>query len=341
MRVLALTRKPDSPSFEQRVLNHIDPLDRRGVAVQWRYLPKDGREKRQVIRMLGDFDLVWWHRYLIPPFSSGRWRRAARCIVFDFDDPITYSTHGSGRRANLSRSIKFAAFLKRCDAALAGSEYLAGLARRYCPRVLVQPMAVELPDTLPERRSPAGAVELLWVGSRSTTRFLESLLPVLDRVGELRPSVRLRVVGHREIPPCRMEVDFRPWSRDEQDRALAECDVGLCPMPDTPWARGKCPYKVLQYMAWGMPWVGSVVGESVVAAGGDGADKPRGLCAADSDGWVSALLDLIDNVDLRSRLGRAGRIYVEKNHSRDGLSDRLAAALRDIAAAAGNLRVRD
>ena len=77
----------------------------------------------------------------------------------------------------------------------------------------------------------------------------------------------------------------------------------------------------------------SAVGESVVAAGGDGADDQRGLCAAGHEEWVSALLRLIDDVDLRTRLGRAGRAHVQKDHGRQVLSDRLAAALRHVAAA--------
>jgi len=158
----------------------------------------------------------------------------------------------------------------------------------------------------------------------------------LGRVAGLRPGVRLRLVGHEPIAFGGIEVDFRPWSPGEQDLALRECDIGLCPMPDTPWTRGKCPYKVLQYMAHAMPWVGSAVGENLRAAGAPDGPDTRGLCAATDDEWVSALLRLADNVELRKRLGSAGRAYVEGNHDRGVLADRLAEAFRGIAAAARN-----
>jgi len=98
-------------------------------------------------------------------------------------------------------------------------------------------------------------------------------------VAGLRPGVRLRLVGHEPIAFGGIEVDFRPWSPGEQDLALRECDIGLCPMPDTPWTRGKCPYKVLQYMAHAMPWVGSAVGENLrCGRGARRAGHARAVC---------------------------------------------------------------
>jgi glycosyltransferase involved in cell wall biosynthesis len=265
------------------------------------------------------------------------------------------------------RRIKFAWTLRRCDGAIVASRYLADLAGRYCPQAWVVPMAIDLPCStgiLPvsgasssvsslaqqqqqqqQRRhgqdahateerhgqdAHATQVQLLWLGSRSTQKYLREIAPALAEVGRLRPDARLRVVGHEEFAAAPLNVDFRRWSPGEQELALGECDIGLCPMPDTPWTRGKCPYKVLQYMAAGMAWVGSAVGENLVSAGAADGPDPRGLCAATDEQWVSALTRLIDDAALRRSMGASGLVYVRRIHEREMLADRLAEILRGV-----------
>jgi glycosyltransferase involved in cell wall biosynthesis len=175
-------------------------------------------------------------------------------------------------------------------------------------------------------------VQLLWLGSRSTQKYLREIGPALAEVGRLRPDARLRVVGHEEFAAAPLNVDFRRWSPAQQELALVQCDIGLCPMPDTPWTRGKCPYKVLQYMAAGMVWVGSAVGENLVSAGAADDPDPRGLCAASDEQWVGALTRLIDDAALRRSMGASGLMYVRRIHEREMLADRLAEILRDCTA---------
>jgi glycosyltransferase involved in cell wall biosynthesis len=329
LRVLAITRKPDSPSFEQRVLRYVEPLRRRGIDVEVRTLPKRRDERQALRRLTGGFGVVWWHKHLTAPTRAGAWRRAARRIVYDFDDPVFLSTHPGRIRGQLGRRIKFALWLRRCDAALAGNEVLAERARRHCPRVHVVPMGIDLGPPPPER--PATETpELLWMGSRATTRFLRGVLDALEKLAAGGRAVRLRVVGHEVVTGQSVQVDYRPWSPQAQADALRECHVGLCPMPDTPWTRGKCPFKVLEYMAAGLPWVGSPVGENVTLAGSAG--RARGLCAGTDEQWVEALSRLLHDADLRRRMGVRGREYVERHHGREALADRLANLLRRIAA---------
>lgn len=329
LRVLAITRKPDSPSFEQRVLRFIEPLATRGVDVQWRELPKDGRGQQSLRRFAGEFDLLWWHRHLTPPMRTGGWRRAARRLVYDFDDPVFFSTHPGRIRGRVSRRLKFALWLRRCDAALAGNEYLAERARRHCRQVHIVPMAIDI-GAAPAQRGDEGMTELLWMGSRPTTRFLRGLMPALEKLASRRTDWRLRVVGHEKVSAENFDVDFRQWSPHVQLDALRQCHIGLCPMPDTPWTRGKSPFKVLEYMAAGLAWVGSAVGENIVFAGE--GDEQRGLVAGDDEQWIEALSRLLDDAGLRRRMGSLGRAYVENNHAREAVADKLASLFRSIAA---------
>ena len=304
---------------------HVEPLAELGVDVTIAVIPRIRTQRRELIRSLARFDGVWLHRYLIPPWSLRPWRRAARRLVIDFDDPILYSTHGLG----LSRRLRFAYLLRRCDGATVANDYLAARTGRYCPHVAVVPMAVDIP-ALPPRAPRTGPVRLLWLGSRSTLPYLRDLAGVLAPLVEIRPQIELRLIGPQALSAGGLRVDYRPWSQQEQERALRECDIGLCPMPDTPWTCGKSPYKVLQYMAYGMAWVGSAVGEIVALAGPEGSEA-RGLCAASSEQWVAALTHLVDDGALRARLGDCGRAYVQERHSRERVCSLLAETWRRVA----------
>ncbi|MCF6355889.1 MAG: glycosyltransferase [Candidatus Polarisedimenticolaceae bacterium] len=325
--MLAITRKPHSASFEQRIWNHIELLRYQGIDVTVRVYPKAIREQAAVLVESKGYDLVWWHRHLLPLWRLHQLRKSAKRIVFDFDDPVGFSTRTHGR--SFMRSRRFAALLRACDAAMVGSCYLEKLALSYCANVYRIPMAISLPDVRSKPDLQKKGIELLWLGSKSTQKYLEALRPALERIGELRPDIGMRLVAHKPMSFGALKTVFVQWSPEAQEQALQECDIGLCPMPDTPWTRGKCPYKVLQYMANGMPWVGSAVGENIITAGVAGSSDQRGVCATGADEWVQAVVVLADNSQ-RPHLGANCREYIAQHHEREKVAEQIAATLRGI-----------
>lgn len=329
LKVLAITRKPHSASFEQRIHNYIEPLKAYGVDVTVRIYPRELAGQSAVLAEAGEYDVVWWHRHLLPWWRLRVLRRNAKYLVYDFDDPVCFSTRGSGR--SFVRRRRFAALLKAVDAAMVGSHYLHDLAVPYCKSVTIVPMAISLPQPAVDMRPVKDKIELLWLGSESTQKYLETIRPALEALGEQRPDMRLRLVAHRPMSFGRLSVDFVQWTPETQECALRECDIGLCPMPDTPWTRGKCPYKVLQYMAYGMPWVGSAVGENLVAAGEPRSSTQSGLCASDTAEWVKAILTVACNSSQRRLLGSNGCNYIVQNHERKKVAERVASVLSSSA----------
>ncbi len=328
LRVLVITRKPNSASFEQRIKNHIEPLRAYGVEVDVLVYPRSIIEQFKVMAVAKQYQVVWWHRHLLPRLQLWWLRRCSRHLVYDFDDPLCFSTREDGH--SFIRRRRFAALLKACDAAMVGSHYLSDLAQEHCDNVHLIPMAISLPPPPPPRHRH-DSTELLWLGSESTQKYLESIRPALERIGEIRQDIRLRLVAHRPMEFGKLPVEFVQWSYETQEKALLEADIGLCPMPDTPWTKGKCPYKVLQYMAYGMPWVGSAVGENLASAGEPGTQMQRGYCAQTTDEWVSRIVELADCSE-PERIGMAARSYIESTHERSQIAARIASTLKQVQA---------
>ena len=328
IRIIAITRKPESPSFEHRITRYRKGLTEYGIELTFQTLPRSVRGQWQVLKDMRRYDGVWWHRHLLSPWVSTRLHKGTPPIVFDFDDPLVYSARGGGQHS-WSRQILFSRMLRRSSVALAASKSLADLALPFCPSVVEIPMAVDIPTRIESPvRATNKCLELLWLGTEKTQPYLDLIRRPLMDLG-YRKDVKLRLVAHKPMTFGDLEVDFRPWSANEQTMALQACDIGLCPMPDTVWTRGKCPYKVLQYMAHAMPWIGSAVGENRIMAGSN-LKEQRGLCASSNDQWMQMLVQLTQDANLRRTLGNQSYKYVVGNHCRSILINRLAKTWRNV-----------
>ncbi len=168
-------------------------------------------------------------------------------------------------------------------------------------------------------------VTLGWIGSPSTWAFVKPLVPLLSQAAQ-RYDLALRVVGagpQAEIPP---RFSFLPWSEPEEIALIQGMDIGIMPLPDEPWARGKCGYKLIQYMACGLPVIASPVGvNSEIVDHGE-----NGFLAATPQEWAKAIAALAGNAELRRRMGEAGRVKIERAYSLAVHGPRLAGMIRDV-----------
>jgi glycosyltransferase involved in cell wall biosynthesis len=164
-----------------------------------------------------------------------------------------------------------------------------------------------------------------WIGSPATTPHLASLAPALASLRDL-PGLRVDTVGAAPFGIEGVEVTHRPWSEATEPADIARFDVGIMPLPDDPWSRGKCGYKLIQYMASGLPVVASPVGanQRIVEHG------VNGFLASDPGAWTSSLRTLYANPALRARFGAAGRERVVAQYSRDVVAPRLVALFESL-----------
>jgi len=275
-------------------------------------------------------DVVWVEKELWPwaPAWLERLAWGRRPVVLDYDDAVfhSYDLH----RSRLARALfggKIDRLMRSAAIVVAGNDYLAQRARQAgAPRVELLPTVVDLRRYAVAARSalPDGPLRIGWIGSPATIAYVRQLAAPLAALATKRRIV-LRLIGATLDLPG-VPTEHVPWTEAGEVQAIAELDVGVMPLPDSPWERGKCGYKLIQYLACGVPVVASPVGvnTAIVQPGQNGY-----LAATDAE-WVQALTCLADDAALRRRLGAHGRALVESRYSLQVAAPKLAAWLHEL-----------
>lgn len=274
-------------------------------------------------------DLAWIEKELWPwaPAWLELWLMAGRPFVLDYDDAV-FHTYDRHRNPLLRRlfGCKIDRLMRAATLVVVGSAYLGERARAAgARRVEWLPTVVdhERYATGTHARPDDATLRIGWIGTPATVGYLRPLAAALAELARRRRIVVHLIGATLEMPG--VEVRAIPWSEDDEVRAIAELDVGLMPLPDTPWERGKCGYKLVQYMACGLPVVASPVGANRDIVD-DGVD---GFLAHGDDAWIDALCRLADDPALRHRMGQAGQAKVRARYSLQAAAPQLARWLRE------------
>ena len=315
-----------SPLFDDAYLQSLYSTGRaqRGNVLQ-AYL-----RRLRTLFTLRDYGLLWIEKELFP-FLPGSVDQLLQHLgapyVVDYDDATfhRYDQHRSVVvRVLLGRRL--IPLLRGASLVTAGNAYLADYARRAgAADVREFPTVVDIADYAVDSAPKGDEVRVGWIGSPSTAQYLGLVRGPLRQLAAELP-VRLVVIGAREIPKMDVPVEFHDWSADRESALLGTLHLGIMPLRDGPWERGKCGYKLIQYMACGKPVIASPVGVNPVIA-----TPAVGLLAADESEWLTALRTLASDLALRRKLGRAGRKVVETDYSLQTRGPQLAKQLAQLA----------
>jgi glycosyltransferase involved in cell wall biosynthesis len=216
------------------------------------------------------------------------------------------------------------AVMRRASVVCAGNEYIAEHARRAgASRVELVPTVVDLPRYGATALRAPGPFTVGWIGTPLTAGYLDAIAPALREVAGAR-TLRLCAVGASPFRLDGVEVETPPWSEDSEAAMIRGFDVGVMPLPDSPWERGKCGYKLIQYMASGKPVIASPVGMNRTLV----REGENGFLADDPASWARALTTLCDDPERRAAMGAAGRRLVAASYDLRVQLPRLAEIIR-------------
>lgn len=277
------------------------------------------------------FEVVFIQKKLLPVPILRLLRRLNPRLIFDFDDalftrPSDLTEAAFAERAE-ERTHRLGETLRAARAVVAGNRYLAEYARSRNPRVVVIPTAIDLErlPPVPARRPAADRVVIGWTGRSATLGYLDVLGKAMGALCQ-RAGGRflLRVVADRvdrspyAIPG--VPVENVVWTPAAEYTVIDGFAIGVMPLPDDPWSRGKCGFKLIQCMSRGLPVVASPVGANCEIV----RDGANGFLAASEAEWTEKLATLIEDAALRERLGKAGRETVVASYSFQAIIPKLA-----------------
>jgi len=250
-------------------------------------------------------------------------RKVSDRLVFDFDDAIFCNSDGSYSRTRMTRFIKTATM---CDHIFAGNAYLAEEASKYNPAVTVAPTSVDTNKYALPRQNKPGTTVLVWIGSSSTRKYLEQALPFLEQASRVIPNLQLDVIADFELKSDHLTINSIAWSESSEAAALSKADIGIAPMPETDWTKGKCALKVLQYMAAGLPVITSKSGVNAYVV----EDGVNGYLVSDDAQWSEQIALLSkDKRDLQE-MGLAGIRRVKSEFDIEVVFQKLLAVLTNL-----------
>jgi glycosyltransferase involved in cell wall biosynthesis len=226
------------------------------------------------------------------------------------------------RFASGQRRLRFLRMARHADHVIAGNAYLADRARRATTHVSVIPTVVDVDHYRGD--GEVGREPIVgWMGTRINLMYLATLAEPLARLAARRPEMQVKIVTDGSVTLPGVPLVVKQWRPEEELVDLRSFRVGIMPMPDDPWTRGKCGVKLLQYMAAGVPAVCAPVG----ANAGIVQDGVNGFLARDDDEWITRIGELLTDPAHGRALGAAGRRTVEQRYSVAVQLDQLLAVL--------------
>ncbi|MBM3252135.1 MAG: glycosyltransferase family 4 protein, partial [Candidatus Omnitrophica bacterium] len=231
----------------------------------------------------------------------------------DFDDAIFLASSSLPNSfiERFKNPDKIGRVIKMSEYVIAGNGYLANFALKFNRKVTVIPTCIDTDKYYPQAKNGLDKIVIGWIGSITTLKFVDLIEEVFRELSIKFSNLWLKTVGGSIQIKGVPNVICKPWSEKDEIEDLKSFDIGIMPMPDNEWTRGKCGFKAILYMSMGIPCVCSAVGVNKEII----TDGINGFLANTEDDWLEKLSLLIKDYDLRKNIGLAGRKTIEEKYS--------------------------
>ncbi len=315
-----------SPFFDKRYVNYLFS-DRLSIKL---FNPIGSYFKRtSELFFNGSYDLIWMEKEAFPWIPASIEKLLCKTsvpYVIDYDDAIfhRYDQHSNFFvRRSLSRKIS--QIMARSTTVVAGNQYIAGYAEKHgARRIEILPTVVDTDKVIQKTFFKNDSFTIGWIGSPSTSRHINVAVPALNQLCQDK-HIQFSAIGAHKKDVNEIQCQLIPWKQETEFQEINHFDVGIMPLPETPWERGKCGFKLIQYMACGLPVIASPVGmnKDIVDHG------VNGFLADGVDDWIEYLEVLKENPDLCRKMGEAGRKKVENDYSLQAIAPKLVELLKE------------
>jgi glycosyltransferase involved in cell wall biosynthesis len=328
MRIIFLTHSSDQ-GHRFRVEQYFPYLIAHQVEPKWQPLSGSWRDRLILYRQLPSFDVVCIQRRLLSPFEFYWIRKKSSKVLFDLDDAIMYRSSSSPHPHSLSRWLKFRWMVKGSDAMTVGNQFLKNEVLKVDrqKKVFVIPTCIDT-NLYPKKKRISNRQEIIlgWIGTKGNLKYLKKLEPVFETIRQRFPQAKLKIVSNDFYDPSHLSTIKKPWKLEEENEDLISFDIGLMPLNDDLWSKGKCGLKIIQYLSVGVPAVCTPVGiNSDIIKDGE-----NGFWATNDQEWVDRLTTLIQNQELRYQMGLKGIETVEREYSLGVISEKFFHVLQSL-----------
>lgn len=341
MKLLFLVPYPleKSPSQRFRFEQYFDTLVDKGHTIEvqsfltdfgWNIIYSDGHRFKKALAVISGFarrfvvlpmaaraDFIFIHREAAPLGPPAfEWiiaRILRKKVIYDFDDAIWMTdrtNEGSLARALRHRS-KVGSICRWSYKVSCGNEFLCDYARRFNQHVVYNPTTIDTRYHLAKSKSRPERITIGWTGSHTTLKYLSMIVPVLIDLENKFPGLDFLVIANKKPDLPLKSLKFLQWNETTEIDDLNKIDIGIMPLPDDEWSKGKCGFKALQYMSVAIPTIASRVGVNTRIIEND----VNGFLCSTAEEWRNAIERLIHDEQLRERIGQQGKSTVEKNYS--------------------------
>ncbi len=310
--ILFLIQGRNVASSRYRILQYLPYLNRENIKTEVADFARKASEWPKVLKKVRKSDVLVIQRKQIGFMKTKMLKKISRKIVYDFDDTLWVKSARHGKNQSMSRNLKFKWMVDLADEVIAGNTFLAERALKYNPNVTVIPTPLDL-SRYSIRSYPNTSDEVIigWIGAHGSIHYLKRIIPILEKIHAMNPKIRLKVICDTFPSSRTLPIEKVTWNEKTEVDHLKTMDIGLMPLMEDEWSRGKCGLKVLQYFAVGIPAVATPVGinRDIVK------DGETGFWARTEKEWIDRILLLASDPSLRRTMGLKARETVENYYS--------------------------
>jgi glycosyltransferase involved in cell wall biosynthesis len=319
VKILFVTKEIGDPATRYRVLPLQTRLAEYGIETTLCDNTDGVTGKVRLLSSAWGTDLVFIQRKLFTPWLILVLKKLCNKIVFDFDDAIFCKSNGE---PSSTRMRRFQKTIESSDLVIAGNRYL--MEQCGSASTVVAPTPVD-EQSYPQKIKKDAAIVMVWVGSRSTRKYLEAYRDTFESIGSENPGVVLKVISDFEFTLENLKVKNVPWNKTTETAEIASSHIGIAPMIDNAWTKGKCALKIIQYMAAGLPVISSRVGANQEVV----VQDETGLLVDSVEEWIAAVRRLSTSTADREKMGNEGRRRMKQHYSQQVVVESIIQNLKE------------